>query len=239
MYIPNDTRVIACRVFEPELSALSVPRDRMVILDQGLHRYPEDLRKNLKAVLADLENQENVNRVILAYGYCGGGLKGLGSHRFSLVAPLAHDCVPVLLGRSLGKPAVECGAAFYLSPGWIDHGKTPLTEYDVTAEKFGNDDALWVGQQMLKGYSEVVLIETVARLGPRHRIYAAKMAELFRLGLRETVGAKGWLRRLLVGRASEGVAVMPPGRPICLEMYPNDQAAPGILSLEGQACPKS
>jgi len=223
--VPAGCKVLACRVFEPELRGLGLPPERVAYLDQGLHRHPDLLRQTLAQGLRELEQDPDMKRVVLAYGYCGGGLEGLTAQGAELVLPLAHDCIPLLLGRSVGAPCVGCSATFYLSPGWIEHGKTPYTEYFVTEEKFGAEDALWVGKEMLKGYHEVALIETLAGLGPRHRRYARDMARLFGLGCRELRGRAGWLRRLLQGRAGQGVALLPPGRPVHLGLYP--QAEPG------------
>ncbi|MEW5911589.1 MAG: DUF1638 domain-containing protein [Thermodesulfobacteriota bacterium] len=222
--LPADCKVLACRVFEPELRSLRLAPEQVVYLDQGLHRYPDQLRETLALGLGELEQDPALRRVVLAYGYCGGGLEGLQAQRVELVLPLAHDCIPLLLGRRSGAARVDCGATFYLSPGWVEHGKTPYTEYFVTADKFGAEDALWAGKEMLKGYREVALIQTLAGLKARHRRYAQDMARLFGLGCRQVQGRAGWLRRLLQGRASQGLTVLPPGQPVHLGLYP--QAAP-------------
>ena len=206
------TRVLACRVFEPELAALGVPAGRVLYLDQGLHRYPDDLRAEVGAALRRLEDDPAVDRVVLAYGFCGGGLEGLCSRRVSLVAPRCHDCIPLLLGREPRGSDRE--GSFYLSPGWIEHGKTPLTEHALTAEKFGEEEALWVGRQLLRNYREVVLLRTAAGLGQEHRDYARRMAGLFGLAFREQGADPGRLARLLTGRHGDEAEVLPPGRPL-------------------------
>lgn len=221
-------KVLACRVFEPELCALGLDPERVVYLDQGLHRHPDLLRETLAQSLRDLEQDSDLQRVVLAYGYCGGGLEGLASQRSELVLPLVHDCIPLLLGQSMSAPCVGCSGTFYLSPGWIEYGKTPYTEYFVTKEKFGAEDALWVGKEMLKGYHKVAVIRTLAGLKPRHRRYARDMARLFGLDCREVPGSADWLRRLLSGRAGRGVEVLAPGRQVHLGLYP--QAEPGQLA---------
>ncbi len=222
---PVETALVACRVFEPELTSLGVSPQRVTYLDQGLHRYPDDLRRELTAVLRSIELESSVRRVILAYGYCGGGLEGLTAERVELVFPPAHDCVSLLLGRETVTPAGGSEGIFYLSPGWIDHGQTPYTEYFAQREKFGHEDALWIGQRMLAGYREVVLVETGAGILPHHRRYAREMAELFGLGYREVRGCRGRLRLLLGGNACRGVMMVPPGRPIERRRYPGTEEA--------------
>jgi hypothetical protein len=218
--------VLACRVFQPELEALGVPEEQVVYLDQGLHRHPDDLRTEVARALEDLEQDPRVRRVVLAYGFCGGGLEGLASRRAELVVPRAHDCIPLLLGRE-----PRGGQAFYLSPGWMDHGHTPLTEHRRTAERFGEEDARWVARELLKGYREVVLVRTAAGLEPRHRAYAREMADLHGLELREASGRAGRLRRLLAGPPEGEALILLPGRPVGAGMFP--QAGP----TDQTACP--
>ncbi|MCF8033482.1 MAG: DUF1638 domain-containing protein [Desulfarculaceae bacterium] len=219
-------RILACRVFQPELTFLGVGEDEAVYLDQDLHRYPDQLHLNLKASLREIESDPAVNRVLMAYGYCGGGLQGLCSSRVELLLPLAHDCVPILLGEDKVSPCEGCGGSFYLTPGFIDHGKTPYSEYFVSKEKFGHEDALWIGQEMLAGYQEVVLADTGVGLRPHHRRYSQAMARLFELEHREVMGSLAWLERLLTCQPGPGLILLPPGRPVELNLYPNAEALP-------------
>ncbi len=220
----REVAVLACRVFQPELASLGLAGLRVCYLDQGLHRYPDRLARELAAALDRLEADPALRRVILVYGYCGGGLAGLASRRAELLFPLAHDCIPLFLGDHRAPPGVGCGDTFYLTPGWIDYGQTPYSEYFVTRRRFGHQDALWVGRRMLAAYRRVALVETGAGLAPRHRRYARGMARLFELGYQEIKGSRRWLRRLLRGRRGPGLALLPPGRPLELALYP--QAAP-------------
>jgi len=219
-------RVLACRVFQPELTSLGVDEKHAVYLDQGLHRYPDQLRLELAKALAGLEDDPSVERVILGYGFCGGGMQGIKTSRADLVLPLAHDCVPLLLGSAQANPCVGCGGTFYLTPGWIDHGQTPYSEYFATRERFGHEDALWVGEQMLASYDRVTLVDTGVGLKPHHRSYARDMARLFGLAYHEQRGHRDWLRRLLGGRPGLGLAVIPPGETVDISLYPQAQRPP-------------
>jgi hypothetical protein len=209
--IPPDVRVLACKALAPELTALGVAPERMRLLDQGLHRYPQELRQELIRNLEELESQTAVRRVVLVYGYCGGGMEGLSPRRVQLVLPLVHDCIPLLRGRPPEAPTADAGGIFYLSPGWIEHGRTPYTEFLHTRERFGHDDAMWTTREMLKGYREVVLIETPAGLRKAHRRHARKMARLFGLTYREEPGDGRWLEDLLAARRRAGILHLGPG----------------------------
>lgn len=225
MDLPPGLHILACMVFAPELKLLGVAAERVTLLEQGLHRYPDDLRREVAAALMRIEADPAVDTVVLLYGYCGGGLEGLRARRARLVVPLMHDCVPLLLGQAPPPEAVGEPASFYLSAGWIEHGKTPLTEFEVTAAKYDHETALWVGREMLKSYSDVAVIVQEPLIGETHRAYARRMAALFDLGYRETPGDLAWLRRVLAGRPGAGVLVAPPGRALRLADYPGQ--APG------------
>jgi hypothetical protein len=229
MMLPARSKVLACRVFQPELSALGLGEDQVEYLDQGLHRYPNELRERLGQSLARLEEDPEVDRVILLYGFCGGGLENLTSCRLEMVLPLVHDCVPLLLGKDGGPPSGSGPAAFFLSQGWIDFGNTPYSEYFVTAEKFDEETALWTSREMLKGYDRVLLIRTLAGLEDRHRNYALDMARLFEMGYEEMEADSRGLQRLLAARPGGGVKIIPPGSPVKLAIYPGmaPLAAPG------------
>jgi len=217
IHLMPDTGILSCKVFKPELTALGIEESRVVYLEQDLHRDPCALRERVMAALACLEKDRHINSVILLYGYCGGGLADLVSDRLTLMIPLAHDCIPLIRGAF---PDAGCDHAFFLSPGWIDHGLTPLTEYVEALEKYGQEDALWLGMEILKGYKEVVLVETIAGIRSRHIRYTKKMAALFGLSVRKVKADKTWLINLLSGNACEQVLTINPGNPIGLSMYP-------------------
>jgi hypothetical protein len=217
--LPSHCRVLACKVLMHEIRRLGVPDEQAVYLDQGLHRYPDELRLQLGSELERLEQDPGVGTVILGYGYCGGGLEGLTGRRVRLVAPRAHDCIPLLLGRLPEGGGVDAGGAFYLSPGWVDFGKTPYTEYFETARKFDEETALWCGRQMLKAYTEVVLIRQGPLYRPHQREQGRAFARLFGLAYRETPGDLGWLARLLAGGQSQRVLSVGMGQALRQEMF--------------------
>ncbi|MFH1058954.1 MAG: DUF1638 domain-containing protein [Pseudomonadota bacterium] len=237
MDLPPGLHILACMVFAPELKLLGVPESRVTLLEQGLHRYPDDLRAEVAAALARIESDPAVETVVLLYGYCGGGLEGLRAGRVRLVAPLMHDCVPLLLGRPPAPEAAGAPGSFYLSAGWIEHGKTPLTEYEITAAQYDEETALWVGREMLKSYRDVAVIVQEPLIGEAHRAYARRMAALFDLGFRETPGDLGWLRRVIAGQGGEGVLTAPPGRALRLADYPGQDSLAGRESPAGQTTP--
>lgn len=219
MELPDGVAVLACQVFAPELEHLGVLRQRITFLEQGLHRYPKDLRTEVGQALDKIEADPAIHTVVLLYGYCGGGLEGLAGRRTTLVVPLVHDCIPVLMDQDLAPSLVGTAGSFYLSAGWIDHGQTPLTEYHRTCERHDPETAMWVSKEILKGYHDVALIVLDQLTQPRHREYSREMAGMFDLGYREIPGGLDWLRRLLAARGGAGVLIAPPGRVLTMTDY--------------------
>ncbi|MCU0560513.1 MAG: DUF1638 domain-containing protein [Desulfobacterales bacterium] len=209
--MPPDVQVIACRALAPELRAFGVPPERLRLLDQGLHRCPQILREELARTLGEVESQPGVSRVVLVYGYCGGGLEGLAPHKAELVLPIVHDCIPLLLGPDGEPGAADAGGTYYLSPGLIDYGQTPYTEFQRIRERFGDEEALWAVKEMIKNYREVILIRTAAGLKRSHRLHARRMAHLLGLAYREAPGDGRLLADLLAGRCREGILRLKPG----------------------------
>ncbi|MBT3175886.1 MAG: DUF1638 domain-containing protein [Desulfobacula sp.] len=231
LHLMPDTGIISCKVFKPELTALGIAESRIIYLEQDLHQDPGKLHENVSAAVACLEQNSSIHSVILLYGYCGGGLADLISSRLRLIIPLAHDCIPLILG---GCPDEGCDPAFFLSPGWIDHGLTPLTEYFEALEKYGQKDALWLGMEILKNYKEVVLVETLAGIQPRHLEYTQQMAALFQLSVRQVTADKTWLVNLLSENFCEQVLTVYPGDAICLGMYPSTKQSGIVTQPTGQ-----
>ncbi len=206
-----DVQVVACRALAPELKAFGVPAKRLRLLDQGLHRCPQTLREELARTLGEVESQAGVSRVVIVYGYCGGGLEGLGPHKAEWVLPLVHDCIPLLLGPDGASGGADAGGAYYLSPGLIDYGQTPYTEFLRIRERYGDEEALWAVKEMLKNYREVVLIRTAAGLKRSHRLHARRMARLLGLACREAPADARLLTDLLAGRCRNGILRLKPG----------------------------
>lgn len=217
--LPASTRVMACRVFQPELSLLGLAEPQIMYLDQGLHIHSHSLRDKIAESMGKIENDPDVDRIVLAYGYCGGGLEGLATRRASLVFPLVHDCIPLLKGGPLDPPDGEMQHSFYLSAGWVDYGRTPLKEYRECAKKLGDEDSLWVAKEMLKGYNSVTLIEHPKLTRPDHRSHAIEIAKLFGLEYRKIACSLKWLENLLRAEPGQEVAVLPPGQSIELKMF--------------------
>ncbi|WP_408954423.1 DUF1638 domain-containing protein [Natroniella sp. ANB-PHB2] len=115
--------VISCSVFYKEL--LDLTGDEQITIEflpQGLHDIPDcsKMKDQIQAKIDQVEAQKDYDYIILAYGFCSGGVEGLQTEKASLVVPIVHDCIPLLLGQKDIKDDLDSNRTFYLSRGWID-----------------------------------------------------------------------------------------------------------------------
>ncbi len=155
MIVPNamipSTALIACRVLETEIEALSQGATHIVrreFFDIGLHDQPTRLRSLLAGAIMRAEDDPNVQQVVLVYGLCGLALVDLAPRRCPLVVARAHDCITLLLGNKERYAATmrdEPGTYWY-SPGWNKARRVPGPEREAALRreytaKFGAEEA--------------------------------------------------------------------------------------------------
>jgi len=220
--------VIACQVFQNLLEKL-VPdelTEHFTFLDYGLHRVPEKLTWTLQDTLNDVEEP---SLIILGYGLCGNGLKGIKAEKHTLLVPRTDDCIAILLGsykRYIQEFEATPGS-YYLTKGWLESGSNPLQEYQEYVEKFGEDDATWIMDQQYQHYERLVFVAHTTEDLEKYRPQAQEVAEYCQQwGMRyeEILGSDIFVRRLVEVAASLDNAdgefvVIPPGGEIKQEMF--------------------
>ncbi len=219
--------VIACQTVEAELRPLLPPDATYIVLEQGLHRTPDKLREELQKAIDGLD----VDEILLGYGLCGTGVAGLHSSRARLVVPRVDDCISLLLGsfeRYREEFEREPGT-YWFSQGWIDHSLDPYKEYQRCVDKYGEETARWVANEMMKGYHRTALIDTGVCPVPRLREYARQFADFFDLEYGEATGTDDLLRELLSPeRRVDRFVVVEPGQPITIDMF-----LPALTTING------
>ena len=143
------TAILACDVFQEELEALLpelLPEAPVRYLEMGLHDTPDRLRESVSGVIAELESDPGLERILLAYGRCGNGLVGVRAARSPLILPQAHDCLSVLLGGRERHNALlrENPGTYFYSPGWVRGKRVPGPDREahlreLYAERFADD----------------------------------------------------------------------------------------------------
>jgi hypothetical protein len=201
--------VIACQVLQHMLEDL-LPGDwagEAVFLEYGWHRVPAKMTEELQQVIDAIEEP---SLVVLGYGLCGNGLDGIRAGKHTLLVPRVDDCIALLLGsrQAYLREFSAVPGTYYLSKGWLESGSHPLSEYQEYAEKYGQEDALWILDQQYQHYKRVALVAPSQagldenRAGARE---VARFCERWDMVYEEILGSEDYVRRLveIVGAVRE------------------------------------
>ncbi len=212
------TLLIACRTLEGELDLAA--REAGIAhpvrwIEPGLDVRPDALRSKLQE---ELDRVEAIERVLLAFGYCGHALLGLRPAGFELIFPRADDCISLLLGSTDRREAIAGEApTYFLTEGWLDHESNLWTDYQRAVATMGTERARRAFSVLLGSYTRLGVIDTgacpLARLTERTRGIAAT------LGLEHEVipGSTRYLRQLLAGPWGEEFVTIRPGGTVTLD----------------------
>ena len=227
--------VISCQVLQdlllrllPEGLARSV-----TFMDYGLHRVPAKMTLTLQEAL---DNIEEPSLVVLGYGLCGNGLKGLRARQHTLLVPRVDDCIALLLGsrRTYLREFESEPGTYWLSKGWLESGSHPLKEYNECVSKYGPEQAIWIMDQQYQHYRRLVLVAHSQEDLDTYRPQAQEVAHFCeRWGMRyqELLGSDSLVRRLvelaqrvdggsaILHLASDDFLVIPPGGEIRQEDF--------------------
>ena len=153
-------KIIACEVMKEELRAIpAAAHNDIEFISMGLHLYPEKLGRELQCILDKLTGYD---RVVLAFGLCGGAAKNLRAGDFILTIPRVHDCIALLLGsqEQFEQKRREEKGTLYLSGGWFKGERSFTSEFERVRQKYGEKKANRVYRRMYDGYRRVLFIHT-------------------------------------------------------------------------------
>lgn len=155
------TVAIACRTLEDEINAVvkTLPGCCPIRwIESGLHNYPSRLRERIQREIDIIDEVENI---LLLFGYCGKSIEGLRAPRCRLVVPKVDDCISLLLGGDQVRLDLGCQfKCYYLTGGWLRYENNIFHEYRHSVEKFGPAKALRIFRVMLANYSSLCFIDT-------------------------------------------------------------------------------
>jgi hypothetical protein len=228
--------VIACQVLQDLLGDL-LPEglaQRVLYMDYGLHRVPGKMTGTLQETLDGLEEP---SLVLLGYGLCGTGLKGLQAGRHTLLVPRVDDCIALLLGsyRAYMREFQEIPGTYYLSKGWLESGSHPLKEYEEYVPRYGAKEAMWIMDQQYQHYERLVLVAHKESDLEAYRDQAQEVAQFcarWDMRYEEILGSDGYIRQLVelvqqaadtetvaLDGASQDFLLIPPGGEIHQEQF--------------------
>lgn len=221
-----DVHIIACATVAEELSELGVARERMEVLEFGLHLDPDELRKTLQASIDAIEGDGDI---LLGYGLCSFAVVGLESRGHRLVIPMVQDCISIFLGSEEARMAMlekEPGT-YFLTKGWIEASDSAYAEFKRLEERYGEQRARRVARVMLANYTRLALINTGNYKMDEYRTFARAQAELLELEFEEIPGSNRLLEKMLSGDWDSEFQVVPPGGTVAM---PDLQGAQPLTS---------
>ncbi|ATW27420.1 DUF1638 domain-containing protein [Candidatus Formimonas warabiya] len=192
-------KIIACEVLKEELLAVTSGREiEFEFLPQGRHNYPEKLGRELQDILDGLTGYE---RVVLAFGLCGGAAKNLRAGDFTLTIPRVHDCIPLLLGSKarFAEHQSEGTGTLYMSRGWTSSDGSIVSEYQRTYEKFGEKKAARIFEIMFNGYRRVLFISAGLPDEEKYVQRSKEIGQLLKLDHQITQGNLTYIDKLVNG----------------------------------------
>jgi hypothetical protein len=195
--------IVACQVLEDMLNRL-LPENgnsvsQITYMDYGLHRVPS---KMAGALQDHLDKIEDPSLIVLGYGLCGNGLKGLKAEKHTLLVPRTDDCIALLLGsyKAYRQEFATVPGTYYLSKGWLESGSHPLSEYEEYVPKYGPKEAMWIMDMQYQNYERLMLVTHTPADMEKYRPVAQQVGRFCeRWGMRyeERIGSDAYVRRLI------------------------------------------
>ncbi len=235
MTSPLKLKIIACGVFEDELSAVAEHSPNHIdieLLDAGLHAVPDQLRLRAQEVIDAAARKGGYDGICFAYGLCGRGTAGLIARDAPLVLPRVHDCISLFLGSAQAyhdQFAAHPGT-FYFTTGWYKKKAHPertrmaaARRFDPTthrqfpefSERYGEDNARYIIEFLeswRKHYRRAVLIDH-GFATDEHEETTRLLAEAAGWDYERLEGSLGLLEDMAAGEwDEEGFLVVPPGQ---------------------------
>jgi hypothetical protein len=220
--------ILACQVLQDQLVRM-LPEgfaQDVILMDYGLHRVPSKMTPALQEVLDRIEEP---SLVVLGYGLCGNGLRGLRAGVHTLLVPRVDDCIALLLGsyQAYMREFEAVPGTYYLSKGWLESGSHPLKEFEEYVPKYGPEEAMWIMDQQYQHYERLVLVAHTQADLEAYRPQAQEVARFCqRWGMRyeEMLGSDRYVQRMVhvaadLEQANGDFLVIPPGDEIHPERF--------------------
>lgn len=212
--------IIACQIMQSMLEGL-LPEELasdVTYMDYGLHRVPNKMTWTLQDAVDAVEQP---SLIVLGYGLCGNGLKGIQARQHTLLIPRTDDCIAILLGsrEAYLREFESQPGTYYLSKGWLESGSNPLNEYHEYIEKYGQEDAEWLMDTQYQNYERLVLVTQNEADMDTYRPKALEVADFckrWNMQYEEIVGSDQYIRQLVevaaaLEKADDNFVVVPPG----------------------------
>lgn len=227
--------MIACEILYREI-CWCVARSQNVVdvkfLRKGLHDVGEkEMSKTLQAEIDQVQDKK-YQGVLLAYGLCNNGIRGLTARTLPLVVPRAHDCITLLLGSKERYQSYfeQNPGTYFHSTGWMERDVPDEDEKHIMSQlglnktfqeyknKYGEDNARYIMEVLGKWqqfYNKLTYIDMGIGDFKEYEELSQKEAEEKNWKYERLRGDIRLLQRLLDGQwNAEDFLVIPPGNRI-------------------------
>jgi hypothetical protein len=222
--------LIACAVLGRECyycASMSPNIIDIKLLDKGLHDIGEaKMRAKLQAELDSIK-YEKYDAILLAYGLCNNGIKGLHAP-IPVVVPRAHDCITLFMGskEKYERYFYHNPGVYFETTGWLERGTSSLTNeqstlsqigiasYQEYVEKYGEEDAKYIMETLgggLAHYEKLAYIDMCIGNFQKYKDQVKRDADEKGWKYEELKGDYNLIRRLIDGEWNEDdFLIIPP-----------------------------
>ncbi|TWT82126.1 hypothetical protein CA13_35870 [Planctomycetes bacterium CA13] len=236
---PNERRIVlSCKIFEREIEqALERAKGNIDVeyLTLGLHcGTADEARLGIQAAV-DSVSSEAYDTVLVGYGLCNFGIRGLVARDLPLVIPRSHDCISFLFGSRDRYIAFfqEQPDSYFLTSGWVDGMAEGIVGPDKTVlgsqlglngelseliEKYGEDNGRYLYDQLKpRQYAQRVYVTSGCENEEELIERAREEAEQHNCPLQVVQGDTVLLERFLNGPwDEENFLITPPGKQVAV-----------------------
>lgn len=188
-----------------------------VFLDFSYHANPVKLHYKLQNII---DKSQDYDLIILTYGRCSNATTGLVSARVPLLFPKVHDCIGLLLGSNERylKLLRESPDTYFFSPGWLDYGRDPYSEYLEYERKYGKENAEYLIKNLYNCYKRTVLITIPGINMDYYRQQVRNNANFFGWQIIEVEGNLNLLSSILKGVRGIDMVYVEAGRQVTTDL---------------------
>lgn len=231
----NRRLLISCQVFQRELAECLPRATRQVdvqYLAMGVHGDTAEYAGNAIQAAIDAADADTYDHVLIGYGLCNYGVRGLTARQVPLVLPRTYDCISLLLGSRQKYRAMlqDKPSTYFQTSGWVDAAErgpvAPLgnvasrlgmgQDLQTLVDKYGEDNGRFLFDTLQPlAYARHVYLTTCTPDEPRLLNRCRENAEHAGCPLQVVEGTTRLLDALLQGPWDEDeFLVVPPGKQV-------------------------
>ncbi|MBU4439541.1 MAG: DUF1638 domain-containing protein [Acetobacterium sp.] len=210
--------LIACGMIQDEMS-LAMKNTGInydtIWMSAELHNNPDFLKLELQK---EIDNHQEYDLILLAYGNCGKALIGLRSEHTKLALLRSEDCIHMLLHNKKGLKSTR-GETYFITKGWMLGRKSLKEEYHYAINKYGPKRAEMIMEIMFKNYKSLMMIDTGAYDLEEWIHCARHLSQVLKLDFVITQGDVQLLEMFISLNWDHRVVVISPGCEITMDDF--------------------